>query len=500
MRLLSSIIAAAAALDEQAADRVAAWADSLTTPDEAPRETPLGFAVPTGERVKGVDAKGLTGEQRARWLAEVKTRVDASTGGPWCAEERENPTGRIISPYGVIATGVTTEADRDLIEDARADLFGLLALAQYDDQIIEALQHAARHQTERRNVAERELAGMHEREAAVERVLDSLVDGRLKLTEYIDPETPAGRVAEIISTLLHQAHHAESGAQVQHLTDDLKAARETIAALERKLDAHHRHDAATDADAVRARAAERILAYAAEEKPRVNDTYGQVYLSGLETAASLIVDKETEGEPSADVDSPFLPANQARAEAHLIKVALNHIADGHDPRGTLHFNDRPLAARVVSTVMNARTEAIAEFVKHQVTHYRDHSSNALDEDRTLAVRMGVAPAALLDEGELGPTESDAATVIIKAGGKFTPSVEGAVAQAMHAAGDAIVNSNGDRIIMYGGGSAGDNPPANIVVTSAGYVRDVVEVDDDRPVGDQVKHPDPLGEDTRTDER
>lgn len=488
MRLIESLTAAAGVLADQAADRLDAWVEHHASADDTPGETPLGFTVPTGPASKGVDVKGLTGEQRARWLAEVKTRLDASTGGPWCTEERDNPSGRIISPYGVIATGVTREADRDLIEDARADLFGLLALAEYDDQIIEALQYAARHQTKRRTIAEHELAGMHEREAAVERVLDSLVDGRLKLTEYIDPETPAGRVKELVTTLLTQARDAENGDQVQHLTDDLAAARETIADLERKLDAHHRHDAATDADTVRARAAERILAYAAEEKPRVNDTYGQVYLSGLETAAALIVDETTEGEPSADVESPFLPAPQARAEAHLITVALNHIDGGHDPRGVLHFNDRPLAARVVATVMNARTDAIAEFVKHQVTHYRDHSANALDEDRTVAVRMGVAPAALLDEGELSPAESDAATVIIKAGGKFTPSVEGAVAQAMHDTEGAIFNSNGDRILTYGGGSAGDNPPAHIVVTSAGYVRDVL---DDRPVGAQVKHPDPL---------
>lgn len=356
-RLLSSLTAAAAALADQAADRLDAWVENTTNTDQAPRETPLGFTVPTNERGKGLNAMGLTGEQRARWLTEVKARLDASTGGPWCTEDRDQPTGRIISPYGVIATGVTHQADRDLIEDARADLFGLLALAEYDDQAIELWTKSTADYAARAGDAERELQGMKVRERDVEYVLDHVVDGRLKLDEYIDPETAAGRVKELVTTLLTQIRDAENGDQVQHLTDDLAAARETIADLERKLDLHHRHEGATDADAVRARAADRILAYAAEEKPRVNDTYGHVYLSGLETAAALIVDKETEDEPSADVESPFLPAAQARAEAHLIKVALNHIEAGHDPRGVLHFNDCPLARRVVDTIMNARADA-----------------------------------------------------------------------------------------------------------------------------------------------
>lgn len=364
-RLLSSLTAAAAALADQAATRLDTWVENNTSTDaEAPREEPLGFAVPTGERGKGVNAMGLTGEQRARWLAEVKTRLDASTGGPWCTEERDNPTGRIISPYGAIATGVTREADRDLIENARADLYGLLALAEYDDQIIEALQGAARHQTERRNVAEHELQGMqhreravdmvaaawadgslkgyryrvdddtpagrviaaiegitasrgktirdlqsqveathgellgmNQREADVDHVLDAVVDGRLKLAEYVDPETPAGRVRDLVDTLLKQVREAEARADL----------------AERKLDAHHRHDAATDAGTVRARAAAHITAAAdiAEQAAAETDASdaadaaaADAFIAGLRAAADIIVDHTPQADPNvAHIDT-----------------------------------------------------------------------------------------------------------------------------------------------------------------------------------------------------
>jgi hypothetical protein len=384
-RLFSSLAAAAAVLADQAADRLDTWVEN-NTDAEAPRETPIGFTVPTDVTVKGVDVKGLTGEQRARWLAEVKGRLDASTGGPWCTEERENPTGRIISPYGVIATGVTREADRDLIEDARADLFGLLALAEYDDQVIEALQYAARHQTERRNVAERELAGMYEREAAVDQVqrlndaLHVANSNNASMKQELDRARALLEAAQQDGSASHLEVSAVMGAYERGLTlTDIDVREDSLAErvlaaliverdrasdLERKLDAHHRHDSAdgdepglfmaagparqlvhtikvamdmydnghdpmtltlhhpldlagrvagvlstslrernadgavdrcdrdahTDADAVRARAAERILAFAAEELPKVNDTYGTVYISGLETAAALIVD------------------------------------------------------------------------------------------------------------------------------------------------------------------------------------------------------------------
>lgn len=454
MRLLSSLTAAASVLADQAADRLDAWVENTAAADEAPRETPLGFTPATGTDapdpeaiINAAAARGLAGEQRARWLAEVKGRLDVSTGGPWCTEERDKPTGRIMSPYGVIATGVTREADRDLIEDARADLFGLLALAEHDDEVINALKSATRRAEAERAEAERELqamhhresavdmvaaawvdgslkgyrysvdpgepagrvraaiegitasrgktirdlqaqiqamtradgelGGMHEREAAVERVLDSLVDGHLKLDEYVDPETPAGRVAELVTTLLTQIRDAENGAQVQHLTDDLTAARETIADLERKLERHHRHDEAelTTADAVRAAAAARIREAAdlAEQAIAVTPADGEVdsaaadaFVAGLRAAEQLTIDAEPEADPNV---------------AHIDTV---------NGRGTL-----------------------------------------------------------------------------------------------------VTGRHGGRAIRYGGGSAGDNPAGHILVTSAGYVRDVVEADDDRHVGAQVKHPDPL---------
>lgn len=374
-RLLASLAAAAAVLADQAADRLDTWVEHTTGTTDTTRETPLGFTPATGTDAPDAEAiinaaadRGLAGEQRARWLAEVAARLDASTGGPWCTEGRDRPTGRLISPYGVIATGVTRAADRDLIEECRTDLYGLLALAKHDDEVIEQWSKATADYAARAGEAERELGGMKARERDVEYVIDHVVDGRLALAEYVDPETPAGRVRDLIDTLLKQVREAESRAEL----------------AERKLDAHHRHDAEiTTADDVRARAAERILAYAAEEKSRVNDTYGQVYLSGLETAAALIVDGEDDG-ADIDTDSPFLPASQARAETHLIKVALNHIDAGHDPRGVLHFNDRPLARRVVDMIMRERrhAEAVTDIDKGGAMYYagmRDAAALAPEE-------------------------------------------------------------------------------------------------------------------------
>lgn len=359
MRLITSLANAAAVLDAWAADRLDAWAENQA-PTDAPRETPLGFTPATGteapDPVAVVNARaagGLTGEQRTRWLAEVKGRLDASTGGPWCTEERDTPTGRIYSPYGVIATGVTREADRDLIENARADLYGLLALAEHDDDVIAAWGKAADAQAARRHEAERELegmehrlravdmvaaawadgslkgyryrvgpdepagrviaaiegitdsrgktirdlqsqveamtradgelGGMHEREAAVDRVLDAVVDGRLKLAEYVDPETPAGRVRDLVDTLLKQVRDAETRADL----------------AERKLDAHHRHDA-------------------------------------------------------ADADDPFMPAAEATQHAHTIKVALDMYDNGTDPLASLTLHHPlDLSGRVAALASHA---------------------------------------------------------------------------------------------------------------------------------------------------
>lgn len=354
MRLLSSLAAAAAVLADQAADRLDAWAEHNANTEDAPRETPLGFTVPTGERGKGIDVKGLTGEQRDRWLAEVKTRLDASTGGPWCTEERDNPTGRIISPYGVIATGVTREADRDLIKDARTDLFGLLALAEYDDQVIEALQHAARHQTERHNAAERELAGMHHRERQVDKVVAAWDIKRAGLKGYdgtIDPETPAGRVVELLRELCKarplpnrdiEARTAALTAIENNLTEhgltrgegdypdvivdavrlalaDRCEALATITELERKLDAHHRHDAElTTADDVRAAAAARIRKAAdeyehlAKTEPGGYDAEGvNSYLAGMYESARIAADETSD----ADLNVAHIDTVNGRAAA-----------------------------------------------------------------------------------------------------------------------------------------------------------------------------------------
>lgn len=235
-RLLSSLTAAAAAVADQAADRLDAWVENHASNTEAPREEPLGFAVPTGtvppdiaDMMKAAADRGLAGEQRARWVTELEERLSRSTGGPWCSDG--NP---IISPYGLIVTGVTREADRDLIENARGDLFGLLAVIKYQDNVITAWENSDPPPPP--SAAEHELQGMKARERDVEYVLDHVVDGRLNLHEYIDPETPAGRVKELVTTLLAQVRDAENGDQVQHLNDALHVANSNNVAMKQELD------------------------------------------------------------------------------------------------------------------------------------------------------------------------------------------------------------------------------------------------------------------------
>lgn len=340
MRLITSLANAAAVLDAWAADRLDAWAENQA-PTDAPRETPLGFTPATGtdapDPVAVVNARaagGLTGEQRTRWLAEVNGRLDASTGGPWCTEERDRPTGRIMSPYGVIATGVTREADRDLIENARADLYGLLALAEHDDDVIKAWGKAADAQAARRHEAERELEGMHYRERQVEKVVAAWDNKEGNLKGYngtIDPETPAGRVVALLhdlckarphtiasNTARYQALDAISANLREHglspadgdyatgITDavrlalaDRAEALETVDDLRRKLDAHHRHDA-------------------------------------------------------TEADDPFMPAAEARQHAHTIKVALDMYDNGTDPLASLTLHHPlDLSGRVAALASHA---------------------------------------------------------------------------------------------------------------------------------------------------
>lgn len=355
-RLLTSLSAAAAALADQAADRLDAWVENHASNTEAPREEPLGFAVPTGtvppdiaDMMKAAADRGLTGEQRARWVTELEERLSRSTGGPWCSDG--NP---IISPYGLIVTGVTREADRDLIENARGDLFGLLAVIKYQDNVITAWENSDPPPPP--SAAEHELQGMKARERDVEYVLDHVVDGRLNLHEYIDPETPAGRVKELVTTLLAQVRDAENGDQAQRLTDDLAAALGTIADLERKLDTHHRHD---EADAGGA---------------------------------------------------PFMPAPQARQHAHTIGVALNMYDKGQDPLASLNLrHPLDLSGRVAAlasealhlkgnanTAAAARIRQAADSAEQAAAHV--NASDPTDEATTEGFLAGMrGAAALIDE-------------------------------------------------------------------------------------------------------
>lgn len=125
--------------------------------------------------------------------------------------------------------------------------------------------------------------------------------------------------------------------------------------------------------------------------------------------------------------------HDARTPSHrqvvLIEGLLTAVERGVDPAE--HPLDVPpgVAGRVADALVKARTDGIVAFVSRQSVEYRKHSAAAVDEDRALAVRMGVAPSRFLDDGELSESESDAAAVIIKAGGEFATSVEGAVAAA-----------------------------------------------------------------------
>jgi hypothetical protein len=470
MRLISSLATAAAVLADHAADRLDAWVEN-TADTEAPRETPLGFSPATGTDAPDPEAiinaaasRGLAGEQRDRWLAEVKGRLDVSTGGPWCTEERDTPTGRIISPYGVIATGVTREADRDLIENARGDLYGMLALAEHDDQVIAALKarskafeaaladcntDAGNAMAEAVNLR-RELEGMLARERAVDHVLDSLVDGRLNLAEYIDPETPAGRVKELITTLLHQVRDAENGAQVQHLTDALHVANSNNAAMKQELD--------------RARA----LLDAARQDGSA---------SHLEVAA--VMGAYDRGINLADID--VREDSLAERVLGALIVERGRASDLERKLDAHHHHDAEAA-----TDVDAVRAAAAARIRDAAEEYERLAKSEPGGYEPVGVNSylaGMYESARIAADETAEADPDVAHI-----------------DTVNGRGTLVTGRHGGRAIRYGGGGAGTNPPATILVTSAGYVRDVIEADDDRNVGAQVKHPDPLGEDTDTDER
>lgn len=489
MRLLSSLTAAAAVLADQAAARLDTWVENAAGADEAPRDTPLGFTPATGADapdpeaiINAAAARGLAGEQRDRWLAEVKGRLDVSTGGPWCTEERDKPTGRIMSPYGVIANGVTREADRDLIEDARADLFGLLALAEHDDEVINALKGAARRAEAERAEAERELQvmhhreravdmvaaawvdgslkgyrygvdpgepagrviaaiegitasrgktirdlqsqleathgellGMNQREADVERVLDAVVDGRIKLDEYVDPETPAGRVRDLVDTLLKQVREAEARADI----------------AERKLDAHHRHDA-------------------------------------------------------GEADDPFMPAAEARQHAHTIEVALDMYDNGADPLASLTLHHPfDLSARVAALASHAlnlgKRGAINADAVREVAAARIRAAAAIAEDA-----IAVTPA----DDETDAAVADAFVAGLRAAANLAEDIE--PAPDLNVAHIDTVNGRGPTV-EAAVRTADDNTVAIANKTGGTVLR---ENGDGRPIGIAY----PATEETAPDER
>lgn len=82
----------------------------------------------------------------------------------------------------------------------------------------------------------------------------------------------------------------------------------------------------------------------------------------------------TETATPAD-ETPFLNAEDARAETHSMKAALARIVNGEDPRVTLHLHGRPLTRHmldVLDTIAAAATanawREAASWVRHQCTH------------------------------------------------------------------------------------------------------------------------------------
>lgn len=467
MRIISSLAAAAAVLADQAADRLDAWVEN-TTDTEAPRETPLGFTPATGTDAPDPEAiinaaasRGLAGEQRDRWLAEVKERLDVSTGGPWCTEERDTPTGRIISPYGVIATGVTREADRDLIENARADLYGMLALAKHDDEVIKAWEDAAASHAGRRSEAERELQGMHYRERQVDKVVAAWDTKRGGLNGYdgtIDPETPAGRVVELLRQLCHVRPRTtrdildDRGGALDNITANLRdygitvhdpddlglivsavssAVRDRAEALQqlrtidnaltmyddgrdpmtmalkhpadtaarvaealsvagRKLDAHHRHDAATDdrinpaAQSLRDLVAAEIndAADISEQVADMTPADGEAdeaaaaaFIGGLRAAAQIATGETPEADPNvAHIDTvngrdEYAPGPFAET---VLNIGGTIVVDGD---GDPHVTDVPLGVPT-----GPGTLITADGKRHRFTGGTAHELDAEDTD------------------------------------------------------------------------------------------------------------------------
>ena len=212
------------------------------------------------------------------------------------------------------------------------------------------------------------------------------------------------------------------------LTEALTMANNRVQQLERQLKAHHDHDAAlTTADDVLARAAERVRAFMAEERPRVNNTYGSSYLNGIQSAIDVILDDSAmstpapapQGDDSArqlrDVEELLdhynapagAPAERIRA---LIRTAVDEATQVQGELNGMHHRER-MVDRVLDSWENGRlkgytftidpetpagrlVEFLHDFCKHRPTTRgdADHERKALRAIADELGKYGLAPA------------------------------------------------------------------------------------------------------------
>lgn len=202
------------------------------------------------------------------------------------------------------------------IEEAEDDADGTQSLAER----VHAAMTAVKRQ---RDEARSELHGMHERERQVDKVIAAWDVKRGNLKGYdrlgvIDPETPAGRVVELLRELCSvRPRTTESITATRAALDAITAALRSYGldingdgdyaanVVEGVRGALHAIETAADDAAARIRAAAAAELATVQSTPG-NDTGDEfnAYLAGMEAAARIAADEATEADPGvAHVDT-----------------------------------------------------------------------------------------------------------------------------------------------------------------------------------------------------
>lgn len=206
--------------------------------------------------------------------------------------------------------------------------------------------------------AQRELGGMRDRERAVDTLIESVVDGKIRLAEWVDPETPAGRVYELIATLLRQAHDAERQGDAGALEN-----------VEAAVTTYERGDNPLEIGLPDGTLAVRIALALHNSRQRITE---------LEREMTAITDYVADIAPGDDDDTPLTRVRAAvdtvvmRANGHLNKlrqvdVVMNKFAEGGDPHAVLPLEIGSVPARVAEFLAVERHARLHEVGEPQHT-------------------------------------------------------------------------------------------------------------------------------------